>query len=132
MTRPLPRPTAETRPFWEGCSAGELRYQRCERCGHVQTMPRALCSACQHRGLVWQVASGNGRIVSHTTVYRAPVPAFRDETPYVIALLDMDEGFRLMANVRDGASCPIAIGQAVRIGFREIDGVHLPEAELIE
>ena len=131
MSRPLPRPTADTKPFWEGCSIGELRYQVCDRCSQVQFIPRSICSGCQHRELVWKVSAGRGRILSHTTVHRAPVPAFREEVPYVIALIDMDEGFRLMVNVKGGDSPRVAIDRPVRIGFREVDGVHLPEAEML-
>jgi uncharacterized protein len=132
MNRPTPRPTAETKPFWDGCTVAELRYQACGRCGHVQAIPRAFCSACRDRNLLWRVSAGRGRVLSHTTVHRAPTPAFRADAPYVIALVDMDEGFRLMVNVEGGESSGIAIGRTVRIGFREIDGVRLPHAEVVE
>jgi uncharacterized OB-fold protein len=130
MNRPLPRPTAETRPFWDGCASGVVRYQRCARCGTVQLIPRSLCAHCQQASLEWKESAGYGRVLSHTTVYRAPTPAFRDEAPYVIALIDMEEGFRLMTNVAGGAGAPVAIGARVRIGFREIDGMALPHAEV--
>lgn len=127
--RPLPRPNAETRPFWDGCAAGELRYQCCGRCGQVQLIPRSLCASCQHTALDWKPSGGIGRILSHTTVHRAPTPAFAAELPYVIALVDMDEGFRLMVNVQGGDEPALAIGQAVRIGFVEVEGMKLPIAE---
>lgn len=130
--RPLPHPTAETRPFWDGCASGELRYQRCTDCGIVQLIPRSLCAACQGHALEWKRSRGLGRILSHTTVHRAPTPAFRAEAPYVIALVDMDEGFRLMVNVKGGSSPVVTIGRRVRIGFRKIDDVSLPEAEVLE
>jgi uncharacterized OB-fold protein len=131
MSRPLPHPTADTKTFWDGCAIGELRYQVCVHCGHVQFIPGSLCSACHQGDLAWKTSAGGGRILSHTTVHRAPTPAFRDEVPYVIALIDMDEGFRLMVNVKGGASPDVAIGQPVRIGFREVEGVKLPQAEVI-
>ncbi len=127
--RPLPRPNADTRPFWEGCAAGELRYQCCGRCGQVQLIPRSLCAGCQYTELVWKLSGGIGRILSHTTVHRAPTPAFASELPYVIALVDMDEGFRLMVHVKGGAQPPLAIGQPVRVGFVEVEGMQLPIAE---
>ena len=130
MKRPLPRPTAETRNFWDGCASGVLRYQRCARCGTVQLIPRTLCAHCHDAALEWHASTGYGRILSHTTVHRAPTPAFREEAPYVIALIDMDEGFRLMTNVAGGAAAPLAIGARVRIGFREVEGVALPHAEV--
>lgn len=128
--RPLPHPTPETRPFWDGCASGELRYQCCTDCGTVQLIPRSLCAACQSRGLEWKRSERLGRILSHTTVHRAPTSAFRADVPYVIALVDMDEGFRLMVNVRGGDTPAVAIGARVRIGFRAVDGVTLPEAEV--
>ncbi len=128
--RPVPHPTAETRHFWDGCAGGELRYQRCADCGAVQLIPRSLCSACQSSGLEWKRSEGRGCILSYTTVHRAPTPAFRADVPYVIALVDMDEGFRLMVNVRGGDSPAVAIGARVRIGFRAVDGITLPEAEV--
>lgn len=127
MERPLPKPTAETRPFWDGCAVGELRYQACASCGAVQPIPRSLCTTCHGARLEWKLSRGRGRILTHTTVHRAPTPAFRAEAPYVIAIVDMDEGFRLMVNVEaDGAA--IAIGAPVRIGFRSVQGVALPHA----
>ena len=131
MSRPLPHPTAETKTFWDGGTSGALRYQVCAHCGHVQFIPGSLCSACHHGEPAWKTSTGRGRILSHTTVHRAPTPAFRDEVPYVIALTGMGEGFRLMVNVKGGASPDVAIGQPVRIGFAEVKGVKLPQAEVI-
>lgn len=132
MPRPLPHPTAETRPFWDGCSQGELRYQACTACGAVQLIPRSLCAQCHGSALAWRRSAGLGRILSHTTVHRAPTPAFRDDAPYAIALVDLDEGFRLMVNVKGGDGPAVAIGARVRVGFCTIDGVVLPQAEVGE
>ncbi len=131
MSRPLPRPTAETKQFWDGCANGVVRYQRCGRCTAVQLIPRSLCANCQHDALDWHDATGLGTVLSHTTVHRAPTPAFREDAPYVIALIDMDEGFRLMTNVAGGASALVAIGSRVRIGFRQVEGFALPHAEVV-
>src|SRR5690554_3581651 len=117
MSRPLPHPTAETKLFWDGCRDGELRYQSCAACGSVQLIPRSLCANCQHDNLDWRVSSGLGRVLSFTQVYRAPIPAFRDSAPYFIALVDMDEGFRLMVNVENDTCRGLAVGQRLRIGF---------------
>jgi len=127
MAIPLPRATSDTAPFWDGCNAGELRYQRCTRCGHVQIVPRALCEKCQATALAWHRSAGEGRVLSATTVKRPP-PAFRDRAPYVIALVDLDEGFRLMVNVRGSEP---ALGARVRIVFRAEGEQALPEAEVV-
>ena len=99
MNRPLPTPTAETKPFWDGCNLGELRYQACKVCGHVQYLPRRLCVTCHSEEIEWRVSGRRGAVYSHTTVYRAPTPAFRADVPYVIALIQLDEGFRMMLNI---------------------------------
>jgi uncharacterized protein len=130
MSRPLPRPDAVTRPFWDGCARGVVRYQSCSQCGTVQLIPRLLCACCQSAALQWKDSAGQGRVLSYTVVHRAPTPAFREEAPYAIAVIDMDEGFRLMTNVAGGASAALGIGQRMRIGFRQVDGVALPHAEV--
>lgn len=131
MKRPLPSPTAETRPFWDGCADGELRYQACGDCGTVQLIPRSFCSHCQSRSLAWKRSSSAGTVLSFTIVHRAPTAAFRAEAPYAIVLVDMDEGFRLMVNGDAGLQPTLAIGQKVRIGFKDVDGVKLPHAEAL-
>lgn len=131
MTRPLPQPTPETRPFWEGCAQGELRFQQCAACGAVQLIPRALCERCHGRELAWKTSARQGRLLSYTVVHRAPVPAFKADVPYVIAIVHMDEGFRLMTQVKDGARQDLRVDQPVRIGFAAVDGAVLPQAEVL-
>lgn len=130
---PLPRPDAHTRNFWDGCAEGELRYQRCAQCGHVQCIPRSLCEQCQGTDLQWSVSRRAGTVLTRTTVHRAPLAAFKEMVPYVIAIVDMDEGFRVMANalpvVQQDA---IAIGNRVRIGFKNVHGMALPVIESVE
>ena len=121
---------AETREFWEGCAVKVLRFQRCDGCGHVQLIPRAFCENCHASELRWHVSSGQGTILSYTEVFRAPLPAFKAMVPYFIALVDMDEGFRVMANIRKPTTRPVAIGQRVTIGFTEVESVVLPEVIL--
>lgn len=130
MSKPLPQPTPESQPFWDGCARGELRYQRCRDCGAVQPLPRGLCERCHGKALDWRVASGHGRILSYTIVHRAPTPAWRDDVPYVIALIDLDEGFRLMVNLAGGEQPGLAIGAAVGIDFVNVGGTTLPQAQL--
>ena len=130
MNRPLPKPTPETQHFWDACAQGELRYQQCSSCGTVQLIPRALCEHCHSRELAWKASSRQGKLLSFTVVHRAPVPAFKADVPYVIAIVDMAEGFRLMVNVKDGAQQQLQIDQPVQIGFVEVEGAHLPQAQV--
>ncbi|WP_431857633.1 Zn-ribbon domain-containing OB-fold protein [Azospirillum sp.] len=127
-TKPLPRVTADSRPYWEGCAAGELRYQRCAACGHVQFPLRPFCTRCRASGPAVERSAGRGTVHSHTVVFRAPTPAFKGDVPYIIALVDFDEGFRLMANLRDCPPESVAIGQRVGVVFEPLaDGGALPQ-----
>lgn len=126
---PLPRPDPHTRPFWEACLGNRLLYQRCGSCGATPFTPRAYCERCQGVALNWHESDRLGTVLSFTRVYRAPLPVFKDKVPYIIAILDMDEGFRLMVNATEAVAEGIGIGRRVRVGFTRIDDVALPVAQ---
>jgi uncharacterized OB-fold protein len=133
--KPLPVPNADTAPFWEGAARGELRLQRCAACGQTQFPPRALCAHCHAPAPSWEVASGRGWLVSHTRVHRPPSPAFKPDLPYVVALVAMEEGPRIMVNLRGAAAEEPRLGDALRIRFDPPAGPHniaLPYAEAEE
>jgi uncharacterized protein len=95
------RPTEATRPFWKGLRAGELRLQRCRVCDRVQYPPSQLCRACGSRELSWMQSRGQGKLYSWTVVERALMPELRSQVPYVLGLVELDEGARLLALLRD-------------------------------
>jgi hypothetical protein len=132
MRKPIPAVTADTREFWDACGRGELMYQVCRSCARVQFYPRRHCAACQAVELEWRRSAGLGAVYSHTTVYRAPTPAFKADVPYVIALVDLDEGFRMMVNILGCEPSAVAIGSRMRIVFRPAEGgVALPQGVLV-
>jgi len=110
--------------FWAGCAAGELRYQRCSACGRVQFYPRAFCAGCGGAPR-WELSAGRGSVYTLTLVARAPTAEFATLAPYEIVLVDLDEGFRIMAHAEPG----LAIGARVRIGFYRLGERMLPRAE---
>ena len=95
-SRPLPRPTPETQHFWDGTKCGELRLQRCNECDHIYFPPRPFCPACSSRSVEVFKASGHGRLLSYVINYR-PHPAWQG--PYAIAIVELDEGPRMMSNI---------------------------------
>jgi uncharacterized OB-fold protein len=111
--------------FWEGCAQGELRYQRCGACAASQFHGRPFCLRCGSIDVIWQSAQGTGTVYALTLVERAPSADFSALAPYVIALVDLDEGFRVMAQAVRG----LAIGDRVKAGFFEHNGRHLPRFE---
>ena len=115
MTRILPKSTETSAPYWEGCRQGELRLQKCPACDRVQFYPRIMCSHCGNKELGWIVASGNGRIASFTVVRRGISEAY--QTPYIVALIDLDEGPRMMSHVFDVSAEDVRIDDPVVVDF---------------
>jgi uncharacterized protein len=108
--------------FLEGCRHGELLIQRCETCGRAQFYPRAYCGGCHGRSLRWEAASGAGTVYSFTVVRRAPSAAFADRVPYVLAIVELAEGPRLMSTVVDIDPGEVEIGMPLTLGFEDRGG----------
>lgn len=87
------------RPHWEGLAQGELRFQQCA-CGHRWLPARAQCPCCLGDSWQWVAAAGGGRILSWVVYHHAYHPAFKERVPYNVALVELDEGPRLMTNIR--------------------------------
>jgi len=115
--RNLPRPTPETAAYWEGCRQGKLMIQRCGSCGHYQFYPRLVCTSCMSTPVEWAQASGRGKVVSFTIVRQAISQAYAAEVPYVIALIQLDEGPTMMSNVIDCDPEQVKIGMPVEVTF---------------
>ena len=100
-TKPLPRPLSPelTRPFWEAARRHELLMPRCTMCDHVFFYPRSECPRCLSANLEWVKVSGRARLHSFTVVRQPANAAFRDDVPYVYAVVQLDEGPRLVSNL---------------------------------
>ena len=116
-TKPIPTPTLETQPYWDGCKRGELRIQQCAVCEHYQFYPRLYCTKCFSERVEWVRASGRAKVATFTIVRRPVSQAFKDDLPYVVALVTLDEGPTMMTNI---VGCPpeeVAIGMSVAVTF---------------
>ncbi|WP_145704430.1 Zn-ribbon domain-containing OB-fold protein [Azospirillum baldaniorum] len=130
--KPVPLVTADTRAFWDACAEGALTFQRCAACRHVQFPPRPFCTECRAAGPGTERSAGLGTIHSFTIVHRAPTAAFKADTPYVLALVDFDEGFRLMVNLRGCPPSEARIGLRVCVLFEPLaGGGALPQVRLL-
>lgn len=124
---PEPRADADSIDYWTHARAGKLVLRRCTACGRHHFPPRHLCPACWSCDLAWIEASGEGTVYTFTVMHRAPSPVFSGQTPYVVALVDLAEGPRMMANIVGTGAREIALGDRVRVCF-EIRGDHaLPQ-----
>lgn len=122
---PLPNPSSVSQPFWDGCAEGELRFQRCRACARPVFNPSPRCRSCGSNDLEWQVSCGTGAVYSHSTVWRPAGPEFA--TPYVVAIVDVDEGYQLLANVVGCEPDEVHVGQRLEVEFHPIgDGFSLP------
>lgn len=125
-TKPLPAQEPLSREFWAAADEGRLLIQQCPACGHRQFYPRALCTACG-ADPVWLEASGRGTVHTFTVIRQQGMPAFTDDVPYVVAMIELDEGPRMMGNV---TGCPVddvTVGMRVRAYAVEAeDGVAVP------
>ena len=110
--RALPDVEPTYAPFWEGAAAGELRYQECPACGHRQFYPRAVCTACAAEP-EWRTASGRGTVHTYTVIRQNWAEPFRGLVPYVVAMIDLEEGPRMMSNVTGCEPEDVRIGMAV-------------------
>lgn len=111
--RPAPVPEPEAAEYWGAARQGRLVVQRCRRCGHHQLYPRPHCLVCRG-ALSWVEASGRGTVYSFTVVRQNYSRPFRDWIPYVVALVDLEEGPRLMTNVVGCDPEDVHVGMAVR------------------
>lgn len=126
--KPLPVPTLETAPYWEGCRQHQLRIQRCTDCAQYQFFPRIYCSKCFSDRVEWVNASGRATVLSFTVVRRPVSPAFAGEVPYIVALVTLEEGPQMMTNI---IGCPpeeVTIGMPVEVIFEDwTDTVSIPK-----
>ncbi len=110
--RPLPGPDMLSAGYWEAARRGELRIQECPACGHRQFYPRLLCTECGGTP-EWMAASGRGTVHTFTVVRKNLAPPFDRLTPYVVAVVELDEGPRMMGNVTHCDPDRVRIGMAV-------------------
>lgn len=106
--KPVPQPTPNTAPYFEYAARGELRVPRCRACGLAFMYPRTACPACASEDLEWLLCSGRGRLHTYLINTR-PAPGFEEDAPYAIAVVELEEGPRLMSNIVECPQTPEAL-----------------------
>ena len=126
--KPIPVPDPDSQPFWVGCTNHRLTIQHCEECGHNQFPPSNVCAHCTSRNIAWRQASGHGKVFSWIVVrHPVPKPVYAQDVPYVVALIDLDEGVRMPSNVVGCSPEDVKADMPVKVTFREVTaGVVLP------
>jgi len=126
--KPLPIVDGDSRKYWEACRENKLLIQRCEDCGKHIFYPRALCPHCHSDRVQWVEASGRGKVYSYTINRRPAFPGFAGETPYVVALVELEEGVRMISNVIGVEIGDVRIDMPVEVVFEKAtDEFTLPK-----
>ncbi len=134
MPAQIPQPTidSDSREYWDGLAQGELRIQHCTACSHYVFYPRSICPHCFASEITWVKAAGRGKIYSYTVVWQA-FGRFAEDVPYVVAIVELDEGVRMMSRIVGTPPEAVKIGAAVQVTFEHFDeGVTLPYFQLTE
>lgn len=117
--KPLPAIDDDNRPYWEGLKARELRLPHCTSCGTIRFQPFRHCPKCGSEETAWTALSGRGRIWSRCAFHQVYFEGFRDEVPYNVAVVELEEGPRLYSNIVGRDYDAIAIGQPVEAVFED-------------
>jgi len=127
---PIPIPDGDSRVFWEGAAQHKLLIQHCNACQHFIFYPRSLCPNCFSDTLSWVEAAGTGTIYSYTVVHQA-YGVFARQVPFVVALVELGEGVRMMTRITGSPPETVRIGAPVRVVFEQVsEGLTLPYFEL--
>jgi len=126
--KPIPKPNSDTRVFWNGCRDHELRFQKCKECGHVRWPPSIICPKCYSSETELVLSRGKGRVYSFVVYHVAFHPAFRDEVPYVTAIVELQEGPHLLTNIVGCKASEITCDMPVEVVWEDItEELSLPK-----
>ena len=127
VSKPIPEADDASRPFFEGGLSGKLMLMRCTDCG-VHRMPsRMHCDVCLSSGTEWVAATGRGTVRTFGVMHQKYHAGFYDELPYNLAIVELDEGPRLVTNLVHVANEAIRVGMPVTVEFEQHSDVALPK-----
>lgn len=130
--RPLPKPDEDSEEFWRYCTEHQLRMQRCQDCGKVRFRPSIICPSCLSTEFNWDLLSGSAQVYSFVVVHQAMVPGY-SEVPYVLALVELDEGPRMTTRIVNCDPSEVSIGSRVQVRFEDVtDTISLPVFALVK
>ena len=125
--KPLPTISGETKPYWDSARRGQLMIQKCDSCAEYQFYPRGICANCWSNDIQWYRASGKGTVWTFTVTHQNRTPGFGEDVPYVLALVELEEGVRMFTNIVECEPRDVKIGMAVEVTFvRANDQISIP------
>jgi uncharacterized OB-fold protein len=131
-TKPLPIIKGMAETFWNGLKEQRLLIQYCQDCAQSIFYPRVMCPHCGGTNVEFKEQSGIGEIYSYTVVHAPRHKGFNEDAPYVVALVNIEGGARMMTNIIDCEINDVQIGSKVKISFTDVtDEITLPHFKLI-
>ena len=127
-SKPKPRPAPESMPYWEAAKEHRLALPRCDDCEQFWFPPSRTCPHCLSMNFAFKTVSGRGKVFSFVTFHRVYRPAFAEDVPYVVALVELDEGPRLLTNILGITPDNVRCEMAVEVVFDDYDtDVSIPK-----
>ena len=125
--KPVPTPDADSAELWRGLRDGVLLLQHCGDCSHVQYYQQGMCRQCGSARLEHRPACGRGKVYSYSVVYRAPGPAFKNDTPYAVLLVELEEGPRMISSLVGGDPERVTFDMPLQLVCEKVsDEIALP------
>jgi uncharacterized OB-fold protein len=130
--RPVPVPDERSASFFQAAKEGRLLIKKCPSCSRFLAPQREICDSCGNEALEWTQASGRGTIYSFVIMHQLLHPAFRDEIPYNVIVVELEEGPRLTSNLVGTPNREIRVGLPVEAVFEELsDEVSVPKFRVV-
>ncbi len=130
--KPLPVIDHDSAPYWEAACEGRLDIPLCGDCGKHHFYPRSVCPYCHSDKLGFHTVSGRGEVHTFTIARRPAGPTFADDVPYVVALIELEEGPRMMSRIQTDDPEKVHIGAKVEVTFvKATDEVTFPYFKII-
>lgn len=125
LLKPVPQVDNDSREFWNGCNEDKLLIQHCKECNTYIFYPRIVCPHCMSANIEWEKSAGIGKVYSYTIVRYGP-PGFKDDVPYIAALVELDEGVRMITNIIDCDIDKVKCDMPVEVIFEKRETVKVP------
>ena len=118
--KPLPKVNADSKFFWDGCKEHRLCFQKCRECGHIRWPAAFICPHCLSQNTELTVSEGRGKVYSFVTYHVAYHPEFKNDLPYVVAVVALEEGPHLLTNITGCKPDDVACDMRVKVAWDDI------------
>ena len=126
--KPLPVLNESSKEFWKAAKAHKLIIQQCKACGKNVSYPKTLCPHCLSSDLGWTEVSGKGKLYSYSVCISNVAPGFEDDVPYIVAVVDLEEGVRMLTHIKDCKPEDVRCDMPVEVVFEDVtEEISLPK-----